>query len=137
MIRTLLLALLLTALPAQAAQLLEYHTEIYVTTNTFTEHPFVIDGAHAIQVKSVTITLIGAPLTGSQYGYAYLWRDAPHFTWMLPSGTGLQQIWQQSFGADYILLPASTTEQWCLITQFPGGAPAGQVYDISILYLLP
>lgn len=115
------------------AQLLEYHTEISVTTADFCEHPFVIDATHAIQVKSINVAII-APFAGSQHGYAYLWSDAPHYTMMMPSWPNIPATWEKDFGEDYLLLPANTEEQWCLVTQFPGGYPSGLVYDISILY---
>lgn len=118
-------------------QLLEYHTEVVPAGIETAEHPLVIDGVHDILVKSIDIALVNGIFIGSQWGYAYFWRNAQHYTMMMPHGPNLPMSWTKDFGANYLLLPANPEEQVCLVTQFPGGKPTGIVYDISILYLLP
>ncbi len=117
-------------------QLLEYHTEISPSGTAFAEHPIVINGTHDLQVKSFDIALVNGQFTGTQMGYAYFWRDASHYTMMMPMYVGLPMTWSKDFGADYLLVPADSTEQLCLVTQFPGGMPSGIVFDINITYLL-
>lgn len=137
MMRALLLALALVALPAFAGDaLLQYHQEFAITSTAQQEHKIVLNATHAVRIKSYRIALFGPALGGSQYGWAYLWRDAPHDTLFLPANPFISRTEGVNFGADWLAVAADAEEQLCLQTQFPGGMPDGLFVDVNITYVL-
>lgn len=117
-------------------ELLEYHTEFSINTDSSYDNDFVINGSHALRIKSYSMSLIGPALGGTQYGWIYLWRDTAHYTLMLPCNPFMPRYVEKDFGDNWLAVPADTEEQLCVKTQFPGGMPSGMTVDVNITYLL-